>query len=113
MTTTVRESERVDSTTALTIDHVAQIMPGARTNGLDREWQYFLKTCHDYEITTKNRLAAFLKTGQPIEQFMASLRSEDAAPGPLVGRNDPCPCGSGRKYKKCCLGRSAPAFTVR
>jgi uncharacterized protein len=22
---------------------------------------------------------------------------------PRVGRNDPCPCGSGRKYKKCCL----------
>ncbi|MFP4282682.1 MAG: SEC-C metal-binding domain-containing protein [Opitutales bacterium] len=22
-----------------------------------------------------------------------------------VGRNDPCPCGSGRKYKKCCLGK--------
>jgi hypothetical protein len=21
--------------------------------------------------------------------------------GPKVGRNDPCPCGSGRKYKKC------------
>jgi uncharacterized protein len=21
-----------------------------------------------------------------------------------VGRNDPCPCGSGKKYKKCCLG---------
>ncbi|MDH5468758.1 MAG: SEC-C metal-binding domain-containing protein, partial [Candidatus Aminicenantes bacterium] len=21
------------------------------------------------------------------------------------GRNDPCPCGSGLKYKKCCLGR--------
>jgi uncharacterized protein YchJ len=20
-----------------------------------------------------------------------------------VGRNDPCPCGSGRKFKKCCL----------
>ena len=20
-----------------------------------------------------------------------------------IGRNDPCPCGSGRKYKKCCL----------
>jgi len=26
--------------------------------------------------------------------------------GPDVGRNDPCPCGSGKKYKKCC-GRSA------
>ena len=22
--------------------------------------------------------------------------------GPKVGRNDPCPCESGRKYKKCC-----------
>ena len=30
--------------------------------------------------------------------------------GPKVGRNDPCPCGSGKKFKKCC-GRddSAPA----
>lgn len=24
------------------------------------------------------------------------------AAGPKVGRNDPCPCGSGRKYKQCC-----------
>ena len=22
-----------------------------------------------------------------------------------TGRNDPCPCGSGKKYKKCCLGK--------
>jgi uncharacterized protein YecA (UPF0149 family) len=21
---------------------------------------------------------------------------------PKIGRNDPCPCGSGKKYKKCC-----------
>ena len=25
-----------------------------------------------------------------------------AIPQPRFGRNDPCPCGSGRKYKKCC-----------
>ena len=25
---------------------------------------------------------------------------------PKVGRNDPCPCGSGKKYKQCCLGRA-------
>ena len=38
------------------------------------------------------------------------LSGGDAAPeapkpiirGPKIGRNDPCPCGSGRKYKKCC-----------
>jgi hypothetical protein len=23
-----------------------------------------------------------------------------------VGRNDPCPCGSGKKFKKCCMGRA-------
>ena len=22
---------------------------------------------------------------------------------PDIGRNDPCPCGSGKKYKKCCM----------
>jgi preprotein translocase subunit SecA len=22
--------------------------------------------------------------------------------GDKIGRNDPCPCGSGKKYKKCC-----------
>ncbi len=27
--------------------------------------------------------------------------------GPRVGRNDPCPCGSGKKYKQCCM-RKAP-----
>jgi tetratricopeptide (TPR) repeat protein len=24
---------------------------------------------------------------------------------PKVGRNEPCPCGSGKKYKRCCLGK--------
>ncbi len=25
---------------------------------------------------------------------------------PKVGRNDPCPCGSGKKYKHCCLAKA-------
>lgn len=35
----------------------------------------------------------------------AAAEIEKAKPiqsGPKVGRNDPCPCGSGKKYKKCC-----------
>lgn len=28
-------------------------------------------------------------------------------PAPNVGRNEPCPCGSGRKFKKCCLAMAA------
>ncbi len=27
---------------------------------------------------------------------------------PSIGRNDPCPCGSGRKFKKCCLLKQEP-----
>ena len=31
-----------------------------------------------------------------------------------IGRNDPCPCGSGKKYKQCCLheGDARPGFTA-
>ncbi len=36
-----------------------------------------------------------------IEQASAAPRAPVKAEGPRVGRNDPCPCGSGRKYKKC------------
>jgi hypothetical protein len=32
-------------------------------------------------------------------------------PAPKVGRNDPCPCGSGRKYKRCCLDNVAKVGT--
>ena len=29
--------------------------------------------------------------------------------GRHLGRNDPCHCGSGRKYKQCCLGKDEAA----
>ena len=29
-----------------------------------------------------------------------------------VGRNDPCPCGSGKKYKKCCLNKQETHFEI-
>jgi uncharacterized protein YecA (UPF0149 family) len=31
---------------------------------------------------------------------------------PKIGMNDPCPCGSGKKYKKCCLIANLPKYTV-
>jgi hypothetical protein len=40
----------------------------------------------------------FRKSGKPGNDFAkAPVRNETK-----VGRNDPCPCGSGKKYKKCC-----------
>lgn len=32
-----------------------------------------------------------------IDSFSVQVKS------PKIGRNDPCPCGSGKKYKKCCM----------
>lgn len=31
------------------------------------------------------------------------LQAQPRRKGPKIGRNDPCPCGSGRKYKHCCV----------
>ena len=49
------------------------------------------------------RLAALRKARQPAAQLMKMIQAEEVKVRPKVGRNDPCPCGSGRKYKKCCM----------
>ena len=54
-------------------------------------------------------MAEFARIARLIQHVL--LKTElSAAPAPparaTAGRNDPCPCGSGRKYKKCC---GAPA----
>ena len=38
----------------------------------------------------------YFKDGQPPTPVQVVRQ------GPKIGRNDPCPCGSGKKYKKCC-----------
>ena len=45
------------------------------------------------------------KRGQTPKAIMASLHSRLAALWKGVGRNDPCPCGSGRKAKHCCWSK--------
>jgi uncharacterized protein len=50
----------------------------------------------------------FLHSRAPLAEMVS--RGREQAPTPRtapgkVGRNDPCPCGSGQKYKKCCAGR--------
>jgi hypothetical protein len=53
------------------------------------------------------------KTGEPVyyqDEFGRTMyRSEGLRKETKknIGRNDPCPCGSGRKYKRCCLDKPA------
>jgi uncharacterized protein YecA (UPF0149 family) len=49
---------------------------------------------------------AELKQESPVSrqpQLNLALRTETKQ---RVGRNDPCSCGSGKKFKKCCLNKS-------
>jgi preprotein translocase subunit SecA len=61
------------------------------------------QTAHDevgqFAMAEQQRAAAQAPQG---EQKVKQIKLEQ----PKVGRNDPCPCGSGKKYKKCC-GKNA------
>jgi uncharacterized protein YecA (UPF0149 family) len=57
-------------------------------------------------------MAEELRAGRPAGGIMRRLRAQKQrarestrGDGHTVGRNDPCPCGSGKKYKHCCLRR--------
>jgi preprotein translocase subunit SecA len=45
--------------------------------------------------TQRNVVETHGTAGAPVKQIKKEASEK-------VGRNDPCPCGSGKKYKKCC-----------
>lgn len=50
-------------------------------------------------------LGAYVRAlGTAFVQQSSGKAAPITRPGSRIGRNDPCPCGSGRKYKKCCMG---------
>lgn len=52
-----------------------------------------------------NRMARGIRSRSADKlSFGSGLRGEPYVNTNKVGRNDPCPCGSGKKYKKCCGG---------
>ncbi|MBA7600788.1 Protein translocase subunit SecA [subsurface metagenome] len=57
---------------------------------------------HDVVHTIYKVGIAKEKAPTPSPMAEAAKRKEAVAAGHKVGRNDPCPCGSGKKYKKCC-----------
>ena len=47
-----------------------------------------------------------VQTAKPVEARVAGdgpRQPRRIKPGEKIGRNDPCPCGSGKKYKNCCM----------
>jgi len=59
----------------------------------------------DGEEQQMRERARFRKKGgewRYLDGKVKSTQEPVVASGPKVGRNDPCPCGSGKKFKKCC-----------
>lgn len=75
-------------------------------NYLCAGYRRFFTQCRPY----LHRSASLKRSMEPKERLMTLVRSEDAKAASQTGRNDPCPCGSGRKYKKCCLGKLSFGF---
>lgn len=62
------------------------------------------------QLETRHLILQSLYARHFLAQTSKGLQSPFANPVSAVshkiGRNEPCPCGSGRKYKQCCLGKS-------
>ena len=62
--------------------------------GAQADWLYGLEEWNDIFDEDKRK-----------ELYKEQKRSTTIVKGDKIGRNDPCPCGSGKKYKKCCGSR--------
>lgn len=67
----------------------------------------FDKNDREVRFTVPYEAFPQLDIGAVIEEGLTA--SAAAGGAARVGRNSPCPCGSGRKYKKCCLARDEEA----
>ena len=76
----------------------------------DRVQEDIIQKLSRFEPMTEEQIAeqrARRERAAPKLELSAPPKAEGARPQPTVhrdakvGRNDPCPCGSGKKYKKC------------
>lgn len=69
-----------------------------------------LKRYFSYTAPYLKRMGDMWRAKSSLDGLMAQLRAEDAAAAGATlgkaGRNDPCPCGSGKKFKKCCMAKA-------
>jgi hypothetical protein len=97
--------EETDVAHAL-LDHVASLqLPSPARDAVPELVARFLADLQDVGRLSGGRtLAAQVRAAAPAFRTRAAGRPPSLdRPAPKIGRNDPCPCGSGRKYKQCCL----------
>ena len=68
--------------------------------------EFIIKT--DELRQKKNQVALEISKKKKMQEAQMQLNlSSEEKPEKKIARNDPCPCGSGKKYKQCC-GKSGP-----
>jgi preprotein translocase subunit SecA len=88
------------------LDHLPSLdLPPARRDAVPDLVAAFLGDLEDAGRLADGRsLAAQVRASASGFRDRAAGRAPDLTrKAPKVGRNDPCPCGSGKKYKQCCL----------
>lgn len=81
-----------------------KVLGGKAAPMAKRVWREFIRNA-DARKTVKARRRAMREVAKALPQCVAVQQpTESKLPAPRVGRNDPCPCGSGKKHKKCCGG---------
>ena len=99
------EIEEADCRHAL-LNHMARLnVPPEAKNDLPALCAAFLGQLEDEGRLGGGRvLGAYVRALKDAYAEAASgKRKPITRPGSKIGRNDPCPCGSGRKYKQCCM----------
>ena len=66
-------------------------------NAIDKEVTFYLLKAEIRQNIERKQVVK----GQAVED-KAKTKKAEPKKSTKVGRNDPCPCGSGKKYKQCC-----------
>ena len=71
--------------------------------GTPEGWEELEKLDEETQAGFREMLPAMVRTMYGYFKILRNIPDPQRRDEPKIGRNDPCPCGSGKKYKLCCL----------
>lgn len=85
-------------------DETKKLLQPIRLFGTESGWRELAEVGDEDQVRAQDAISQSVRA---LHAYWLARRTPQSAPirrvAPKVGRNDPCPCGSGKKYKHCCL----------
>ena len=101
--------EMIESIEEEIIEYVLKVQVGDETIQMREVFDASSQHLSHEQAKDMRHLSMQAKRQMSQQQEMHTNQPEGEAPiepykreGKKIGRNDPCPCGSGKKYKRCC-----------